>query len=407
VAENSQSDLSQTKLLESGKAARRLLDRLGQPRLSAREMADILTLIAKETSVLKTWTYTLSQITTFGATAFAKKWPSQATEVGLDDYGLAQVTNESDRDPWQIPRVRQRFTDEARIQFNLKMNSMDALSQLGSLAFDDPRDSEKWIAVNPEVWTSWAKRGSIATIRGGIKTGKTNLSLLLAEHFIKKGHVVVANIVVHDPPPAYVYCAKLSDMLVAVCEARLQNKEVCVILDEGGLFWAKIETVRPRNIDLSKLLLAYGKLHACLVFISHFEEQLPGIISRNSVCNFEKRGLREVFVEVNEGVRIRPRLLTSVPPTNLKYDPDQLQYYTLDMDVNQLFDFMSSLPQGANQWELVLDYVRKRKGETGEDALDPKQVALWLKQRGQSERKISELVQKSPSTVHGWVATKK
>jgi len=114
-----------------------------------------------------------------------------------------------------------------------------------------------------------------------------------------------------------------------------------------------------------------------------------------------------MFIEVNEGIQIRPRLLTSVPSTNVKYDPDQLRYFSLDMDVNQLFDFMSSLLQGANQWKLVLDYVRNRKGETGEDALDPKKVALWLKRRGQSERKIFELVQKSSSTVHGWVATKK
>jgi len=34
------------------------------------------------------------------------------------------------------------------------------------------------------------------------------------------------------------------------------SSEVGVILDEGGLFWAKVETVRLGNIDLSKLLLA-------------------------------------------------------------------------------------------------------------------------------------------------------
>jgi hypothetical protein len=365
-----------------------------------------MALIAKETSTLKSWTHGLSMISFHGARAFAKASPTAAADCGLDSYALAQITEENDHLPWMIERVREKFSGDLKIQFNLRMNSMDALSQLGSLAFADERESEEWRAVSSEVWTSWAEhRGSIACVEGSIKSGKTALALLLSEHFMAKGRIVASNIMVNSPPPEYHYCAQLSDMLLTVCEARLQNREIVILMDEAGLFWARVETVRPRNIDMSKLLLCYGKMHACLIFISHFEEQLPGIIARNSVATFQKRGIKEAYVEIDQGIRIKPRLLTKVPMTTLQYDADQLQYYSLDMNINELFDFMSSLPQGKNQWELIRNYVLKHKGEVSEEGLDPKSIAKWLRTKGKSEREIAVLVGKSNSTIHEWLVS--
>jgi hypothetical protein len=401
------SELSQVRLLESGKAARRLLDRLGRARLSPREMADTIALVGRETSVVRSWIHAIDEIATHGAREFARTNSTAASDAGLNQFGLSQVTVENGFDPWQVPAVRMKFSSECRIQFHLRMMSMDNLSQLGSLALDSTQDSERWEAVSEQVWTAWGKRGAIGVVRGGIKSGKTNICLLISQYFMQKGYTVVSNIVVFDPPPTYIYSAKLSDMLIAICEARLKDKEVLLVLDEAALYWNKIQTVMKKNIDLSKLLLCIGKLHCCLLFCSHFEEGLPGIIARNSVCSFEKRSLQSAFVEVDAGIKIRPRLLVNIPGTTLLYDADQLQYWSLDMSTDSLFDFMSSLPQGANQWQLVLEYVRKHQGEASEDAVSSKQVAMFLRQKGLSEKKIAEAIQKAPSTVHEWVKVEK
>jgi hypothetical protein len=396
--------MAETKLLESGKRARKLIAELDRPLLTIDEMESMLMLVDVEQSVLKSWFYGLEQIVDKGAREFYRTSPAQAQTLGLDSSSVKEVDDENDREPWFIPKMRRAFKSSCRQQFALKMNSLDALSQIGALAFDDGSSNEKWISVNPEAWTAWATRGSNALVHGRVKSGKSNLSLLLAEGFLRAGFVVVSNIIVTGAPVGYVYVPKLSDMLKAICNARLAGKEVLILMDECNLYWQKIETIMPKNISLSKLVLTFGKMHGNLVFISHYSELVPSLVARTAVATFEKKSAKEVYVSISEGpIKIRPRLLTNVPACTLKYDPDQLAFFSIDLSVDKLFDFMSSIPEGENQWKAVLEYVAKHHGEIGEEQLDPKDIALWMRKRGKSIREIASLVQRSPSTVHEWV----
>lgn len=405
---SSQSDLSTVRLLESGKAARRLLDMLDSTMLSGRQMGNLLAVISRETSTLKSWIYALSQIENIGARQFMRNNPTGANAVGLDSAALAEISDElgNDSDPWMIPKVRQRFCDDARIQFHLKMSSLDQLSQLGAMCLSDDRDSERWESVNPLAWTAWGKKGSIATILGPIKSGKTNLSLLLAEYFLKQGYFIASNVGVTNAPPEYRYTSRLSDMLTSVCEARKQAKHTLIILDEAGLYWNRAETLRPTNLGLAKLLVTFGKLDCSLLLVTHYAEMVAGVVHRNSVATFQKRGLREVFVEINDGIRIRPRLLVGVPSCSMTYNPDQLQFFSLDLSVPALFDYMSSLSSQEDQWSAVLRYVQSHVGEADED-LSPKEVAQYLRRRGLSEGAIAKALNKSGGTIHLWVAEEK
>lgn len=399
------SDMSTVKLLESGKKARELLNMLNSPHLSAREMADLLSLVCVENSKLNAVLAALDCVKRFGAIEAIEKHPAIVTAIGLDKSSLSQIDTLNDRDPWLIADARTHFESIVRVQYSLKMNSLDPLSQLGGLVFDDPHGAERWESISPRVWTSWAGRGNNAIIRGSVKRGKTNFALLLCEHFLATGNfIVTSNIMVSGAPENYIYCPRLSDMLITICEARAVDKNVLIVLDEGSLYWARINTIMPVPQKLAKLVLVYGKAHANLLFLSHFEESIPGIVARTSCANFEKKGIKEVYVEVSEGIRIKPRLLTAVPATQLRYDPDQLQYLSMDLSVDALFDFWSSIPEGGDQWKLVLDYIHKHRGEVAEEQLDPKEIALWLRKHGKSEREIAAIVQRSPSTIHDWVS---
>lgn len=397
------SDMAEAKLLESGKRARKLISELDSPHLTIDEMANILTLISVDESTLDRWLSALEQIHEKGAQEFYKQSPTQAQAVGLDSASIQLVDIANNREPWFVEKIRRSFNMTCRIQFAKKMNRLDALSQIGALAFEDPRDSERWISVNPLAWTAWGTRGSNAIIRGAVKRGKTNLALLFAEYFIAAGYQVISNVIVVDAPKGYTYCPKLSSMLVAVCDARLSGMDVLLLMDESNLFWQKIETIMPKNISLAKLILTFGKMHANLVFISHYEELVPSIVSKTAVAVFEKKSVKECFVTVTEGIRLKPKLLTGVPATTLKYDPDQLAYFSIDLNVDRLFDYMAALPAGSNQWEAVLGYVAKHSGEIGENELDPKDIAKWLRKHGKSVREIAKLLNKSVSTIHEWV----
>jgi hypothetical protein len=290
----------------------------------------------------------------------------------------------------------------------MKVNGLDALSQVGALSFDAGQEADRWDSVNPQVWVSWARRGANGLITGPVKSGKSNLALRISQYFLESGkYEVVSNIIVSQPPDGYEYAPRLSAMLTKVCEARLRNKECLVVFDEGGLYWAKLETIRPRNIDLAKLVLTYGKMHVNMLYISHYAEMVPTLVAKTSVATFEKRSHKQVFVTISEGIKLRARLLTSVPETTLRYSPDELQWFSIDMSLDELFSYISSIPEGADQWRSLLEYVRHHAGEVSEEEPDPKAIAKWLKKKGQSERQIASLVGRSNSTVHSWISEQK
>lgn len=401
------SDMSTLKLLESGRRARALLDKLNEPHLTISEMLNLLCLTTSELSVLRLWSNSLMLISEKGARWFYQSQPSTAQQLGLTKETIALVDDEVDHDAWHIVPLRNRFCNEARFQFAQRMLGLDALSQVGAMAFDEGHDSERWPIIADRVWTGWATRGSNCLILGAIKRGKSNLGLWLAERFLETGNYeIVSNIVVESAPVGYTYTPKLSMMLKEICRIRTVGKEALILFDEANLFWQKIETVQPRNISLSKLILTLGKTHANLVFISHFSELVPTIVGRTACAVFEKLSIKECRVTITEGKwKLKARVLKDVPPTSWTYSPDQLAWFDLDLDLNDLFTYTASLPEGSEQWSAILNYVKAHAGESGVETLDPKQVALWLRQRGQSERQIAGLVGRSNSTVHEWVST--
>jgi hypothetical protein len=287
------------------------------------------------------------------------------------------------------------------------MNGLDDLSQVGAIAFtNDTETADDWkLYAQSEVWTSWADtKGNNAILKGGVKKGKTNFGLLLAEMFLARGWVVLSNIQIRNTPPNYHYCAKVSALLEGICHAKLAKKKVLIIMDEGAMFWAKIDTVLRQNKAMAKLILAYGKCESILLFISHYQSDIPTIVMKTTVAEFEKLSQKNVFVNIREGIKMNGRLVTSVPPTKLEYDPDALQYMTVDLSVDGVFDHLSSLPEGMNQWESLLGYLKSHKGEI-ESELSPKYMAQWLKKQRPdlSEDDIAQLTRMSQPQVHRYL----
>jgi len=79
-----------------------------------------------------------------------------------------------------------------------------------------------------------------------------------------------------------------------------------------------------------------------------------------------------------------------------------LQWFSLDMDIERLFNFMGTIDPAKNQWEEILDYIEHHKGEMTDSDIEPKAIAQWLRRQGRSIRDIANIVGKPLSTVGEW-----
>jgi len=368
-------------------------------------MADILTVIAFEPSVLVTWLRGIDNIKNYGASGLLRDFPQDAKSLGVTEDTKDQLDEYNDREPWLIPSVREAYKGVVRTQFCLKMNQLDDLSQVGAIAFTNDSDTaDDWkLYGNSDVWTAWAdERGNNAVVKGPVKKGKTNFTLLLGERFLAKGRIVIGNILVSDAPKNYIYCPNVSTMFEAICHAQLNGQRVVIIFDEGLMFWTKIQTIMPKNIDMAKLILCYGKCDANVIYVGHYASDVPTAVIRTCVATFEKMSIKNVLVNIIDGIKMRSRLITSVPPTTMKYPQEQFQYFSLDLVISDLFEFLSKTPEGKNQWELLLNYIQRHRGEFKEDSVEPKHVARFLKTKGHSVSDIAGILEEPRSTVGSW-----
>lgn len=398
---------AQVKVLEMAKMAKQLAMIQRRAELLPSEMAEILTPVCTEPAKLKEWTEVLDKITIQGITETVRERPNVVQLFGLSKAGklMCYVGKTNDHDPWSVLPIQLAFITTVNVQFNQKLNALDPLTQIGAMRYFTPEDGgvDSWDLVNPAVWTSWHGRGTKATLKGAIKYGKTNFALFIAERLIERNIDVKSNILIKNPPKNYTYCPDLSTLLQSICDSMRAGHEVAIIFDEANLFWHKTDTVRPRNVDLGKLALCFGKMHASLLFISHYTSIIPTVIVENSVAEFAKISIKTVRAEIRQGIKMTSRLVSPVPPTTLEYDPDQLAWFRLNLDIERLFNYMSSLSEDTNQWKAVSEYVEKHRNEMQDEDVEPRVIAEWLRRtRHMSIGEIADVVGRSKSTIHEW-----
>jgi hypothetical protein len=386
-----------------------MLDRLRESKLSPDDMADILTVIAFEPSVLVTWLKGIDNIKNYGASGLLRDFPEDAKMIGITENNKDQLDEWNDTEPWMIAPVREAYKGVVRIQFCLKMNGLDDLSQIGAIAFTNDTETADDFALyeRSRLWTAWADRkGANAILKGGVKKGKTNFGLWLSERFMEEGRMVLANVHVLNPPKNFVFTSSLSAQLRAICHAKLEKKRVLLMMDEGALFWHKIDTILKQNKALASMVLTWGKCDSNLCFVSHYVSDIPSIVMKTAVAEFEKMSQKNAFVIMREGLTMTGRLITSVPATTLIYDPDEVQYMRIDVQPSAIFDFLSSLPDNSNQWEALLGYLDQHEGELSDSGpITDEEIAKTLRDKYKASfGDIANAMKKSKSVVHSWAS---
>ena len=403
-------EIAKLRMFKAEQLAMDLNNWMGSEYHSVKEMTDLMRNVCIDAQVASEWRFVLTNIARYGLPMFIERYPQQADDAGFDEGILEYVDEHNMKEPWLIEPIRNEFQSLVEQQYIKKIGSLDDLSVLAStVVIDKSRYENRWARYSADQWIDWSRtKGNNCVVKGPVKTGKTDLSLTLGELGRADGADIKTNIYLPKPPAGWAYTTKLSSLIKSICESKLEKRRVLFLLDEAGLFWARIDTIQSVPKDLSKLVLCLGKLECNLAFISHFEELIPTIIRRTSVASFEKRTRTSAFVEIKSGdFRMEPQLVTHIPRTSIEFDPDQLAFFNRDMFVADLLEFVSDLNQGENQWEAVIGYVNKHAGESDEIAdISPKQVAQWIhhKKKGKmSIRQIAEIVEVPKSTVHTWI----
>ncbi len=418
----------QAKVLEGAKKARRITDFLHRKFNSAEEMEDHLAQIAAGydgMNVVHTWHGILDSVRVVGIRELVKhREELMEQDIGLpdnqkrwlwlqdwDEDDLDTISAEAEHEPWLIRRIRDSYKMMFREQWNAQIQSWDAISRIAALAeYADTESADDW-PFDENPLTSWAyQKGNNAVIYGAVKRGKTNFALKLAEYFLGLGWVCVSNIRVDNPPEAYHYTPTLTDMLKVICQARLNNKKVLILMDEGAIFYVKIDTVQAQNKALAKIILTLGKLDSNMIYIGHREKDIPDMVIWGARAFFEKTAPRNVLVNITDGIKIKSRLFTSVPATSLVYSPAEIQNFQVDIIVEDLFSFMSRLGPDDNQWKAMLAYLEEHGGELNkDDSNQVKRTAQHLKALNpdMSVRDIGALVHISGPTVHRYLRERK
>lgn len=402
-------DTAQIKILEGGKKARRILAFLHRPYNDPEEMEDYLATIAPESDVISVWQTLIDNIKTKGITALFQSKSRLLQQFGIDQTVMDSVTDVNDKEPWLIPLIKDAYKSTFREQWVKQVNSWDPLSRIGTVAeLGDSEFANSWI-FDGNPLTQWAyAKGNNGVVHGRVKRGKTDFSLRLTEYFLKENWIVVSNIRVKNPHPDYHYTPTLTEMLREICKARLANRKVLILMDEGAIFWIKIDTIQAQNKALAKIILTLGKLDSTLLYIGHREKDLPDIVVWSAVAYFEKLGIKKVSMQIDEGLIIRSSTYLDVPRTSFEFDPGEIQNFDVDLVVEDLFKYMSRLPEGANQWEAMTKYLDEHGGELKDEneTVKRKTVARFLKEQNPelSIREIAELTRSSSTTIHRYIS---
>lgn len=382
---------------------------------SVKEMTDVLRNVSVDGAAAQNWRFALTNISRFGVLEFIKKYPRQANDVGISDRIGGFIDEENDKHPWLVDPIRNEFQDTIEQCYIKKIGRLDDLTVLGSTVINDKTDYDnKWERYSVDQFIDWSRtKGSNCQIKGPVKHGKTDLSLLLGEYGCRDGADISTNILI-PKMKGWQYTVKLSDLITGICNSKLNNRRTLFLLDEAGLFWARIDTIQSVPKDLAKLVLVLGKMKTNLGFISHFEELVPTIIRRTSVATFEKRTLTSAFVEIRQGkFKMEPQVVTHIPKTSISFDQDQLAFFNRDMHVTDLLEYVSQIPSSENQWKSLIEYTQSHAGESDETMeISPKQVARWLRKHSRDDRspdkkmtirKIAAVIGVSVTTVQRWV----
>lgn len=271
-------------------------------------------------------------------------------------------------DPLQDRAFMDQFTKYAITEFKSRIDDLDSLSKLASMARETNRSLDDIsLYADDIIILGLKKRGGFGIVTGVPGSGKTDMSLLMAEKLISQGFHIVTNIHVTSSNDKITVTQKAS---IAI-KAMIQNPPSILILDEGGLYWSRQDAPKAAAQDLVRLAKIIRKFRGNILLIDQLRKTVPSAMIELAGTQIYKSSKKIASVNIKLDRGGFHRTLKGIPKSGLSFDTLDIAYFDFDIKLNQLLEYMSNNPD-MDQGSAILDFLETEfsKSDTEEKSSD-------------------------------------
>jgi len=381
------------------------LTRMLRAQENTRALFKVLTRPYNSPSYLK-WIITQ----TFASTTDLQAWLKR-----IDDYvnGKIEIPGHSGytySDPYQDQAFITELQNTLLKEWAELSKEFDATSRVAMRDYIISGFKLPYKILNPTFFVSWISDGKLLLLTGEKDSGKSDWSCRLAQMAMPSGVRVLGNIEMRYDVAGYTYCRKFSDMIRQICDAKLLGQNSLVIIDEAGLEFASYDATTRGWKAFDKFAKLTRKFRTNQIFIIQYENQVPFTLRQHYTVWHHKYDTKtECRIEIRSGPHKGfDYVIGGIPRTDLPYETEHIAGMLVDVNISDMLQFLERLPQHANQFEEIRNYVSSDRVITGDEFSQREKefLAYKLKRVTEDKPETKKLTDKDIGKVLGMSTAK-
>lgn len=297
---------------------------------------------------------------------------------------------------------RNEFIWQTRVQWSKKLTYMGELTQLAPM---NPYNraltsADSFIDRSEHFFLKNLKPFGYMTFTGDPGTGKTDTACSFMELCLRDPEFRVAtNIWMKDGqyPENVQRVTKLSEAIVTCIDNQLRHGAITnLILDELPQVFNRKRATSGKYVNMEKMLLLLRKAGGNFLGIIQRPEDVPSVVeSFSHVSIFKVEKDKMIFKRNRETYVIK-----HVPGTKLPFDTKDMASFIMDIDMDELHEYVSNLDKQTNQLLAIRDYLDARGKNTVTQGMINTAIRVLRDHRAFEWEDVGRIMGMHPSTAH-------
>lgn len=348
------------------------------------------------------------------AQTYAERSQMKKVLKKIDDYTHKRIpipgsAGEYYTDPYQDPEYINFLINDLLEQWNELSKDLDGASKVAVRDYMEGETKFEYDILNPHFFISYAGEGRLCINTGEKDSGKSDWTCRKGEQYIVEKFKLFGNIEMGTDMPEYEYCSKFTRLIIRICESKLMGRSSVMLLDEAGLDLPSYEGSTRAWKEWDKFMKLTRKFKNNTEFIIQYTSQVPWIFRKNYSAWNHKYSKKVMRYELKAGPHAyKDILIGNIPKTNLPFETEHIAGMDIDIEIRDILSHLDDLPEKANQFEAMMNFVKRRVQKEAVEltAREKRAVALKLveyknKNPGKklTSRSIAEALDIGESTV--------
>jgi hypothetical protein len=287
-------------------------------------------------------------------------WYEDAEIEVQKEFILKQM--ESGRDILSDSAFRQQFKISTYEQFRMLIYSdlYDTLSRLGNLDpfMKMPGATDRFDDKSNEFFLRSFKEWGFGVITGRPNAGKTNFACRLMQMAREMNFFIASNIKIDNPPEHIFFTTSFTKLLLHCVTNFLDGHRTLIFMDEVPQFFTKKRATSNSYVTFEKILFLLRKMGGNLISIVQRPADVPSVLQDFSQTRYQK--LEKTLLMVEKEIRpgyMKTYILSSVPGTTLQYQTFHSASFKIDLDLDMMQNYLSSIEDDENQLVTIKEYL--------------------------------------------------